>query len=130
MRSEMAHPCSSPERSARKINRSSVPGKTSSRDWLAAIGVDARQQVNAVGVECQQQTLIPRPVPAITTNLSRSLGQREPHLKTGITGFGGDLNISPMLLYNSLHRVQAETCAFSDSFGSEEGFKDVRFYLG
>jgi hypothetical protein len=41
------------------------------------------------------------------TILSRTFCQREPYLKTGVARFGSDLNITPVLLHNSLHSVQA-----------------------
>jgi len=62
--------------------------------------------------------------------LTRSVCQWEPHLKAGITRLGDNLNVPPMLLHDSLHCIQAETGTLSDSFGSEEWFKDVRLYVG
>jgi len=46
-------------------------------------------------------------------------------LKTRVTGFGTDLNISPVLLHNSLDGIQAEAGAFPNSFGCEKRLKDV-----
>ena len=50
-------------------------------------------------------------------------------MKAGVTGLGTDLNISPMLLHNSLDSVQAEACAFPNSFGCEKRLKDVGLHL-
>src|SRR5260370_4093500 len=44
MRSETAHPCIAPERSARRISRSSVPWRRSSRDGSGGIGVGIIQE--------------------------------------------------------------------------------------
>src|SRR5207244_1617067 len=65
-----------------------------------------------------------------TTTSGRSFCQREPHLKASIAGFRTNLNISPVLLHNSLDSVQAEARPFPNSFGCEKRLKDVRFYLG
>lgn len=43
--------------------------------------------------------------PATKARLSRSVRQREPHLKTGVAGFRSDLNISAVFLHNSLHGI-------------------------
>src|SRR5271163_4421846 len=61
--------------------------------------------------------------------LGRSPSQGEPNLKTRVTGFGINLNISPVLLHNSLDGVQAEARAFPNSFGCEKRLKDVRLHL-
>src|SRR5437660_1770165 len=55
--------------------------------------------------------------------------QREPDLETRVTGFGTDLNISPMLLHNSLNGVEAEAGAFANSLGGKKRLKDVGLYL-
>ena len=62
--------------------------------------------------------------------LCRCVGQRKPNLKTRVTRLGSDLNVSPVLLHNSLDSVQAEASALSNSFSSEKGFEDVGLYLG
>src|SRR5208283_1984156 len=54
---------------------------------------------------------------------------REPDLKTRVTGLGINLNISPVLLYNSLHSIEAQACAFPNSFGREKRLEDVRLHL-
>lgn len=59
MRSETAHPCIAPERSARRISRSSVPWRRSSRDESGAIDVGCRQHM-LFDVECQQQSKLAR----------------------------------------------------------------------
>src|SRR5215472_5377686 len=56
MRSDTAHPCIASERSARRISRSRVPWRRSSRDGSGAIGVECRQQDSPPDVECQQQS--------------------------------------------------------------------------
>src|SRR5450755_4029703 len=61
---------------------------------------------------------------------SGSFCQRQPDLKTRVSGFGIHLNVPAVLLHDSLHRVQAEPGSFADSLGREEGFEDVSFYLG
>ena len=50
-------------------------------------------------------------------------------MKPRVTGFGIDLNISPVLFYNSLNCVQAEACAFPHSLGCEERLKDVGLHF-
>src|SRR6266849_4102890 len=50
----MAHPCSAPVCSVRRMSRSSVPCKRSSRDFWA-IGVERLHQYRRVVVGCQQQ---------------------------------------------------------------------------
>ena len=62
--------------------------------------------------------------------LGRTFRQWEPYLKTCVPGFRIDLNAASMLLHDSLNGVEAEAEAFSNSFGSEEGFEDVRLYIG
>ena len=51
-------------------------------------------------------------------------------MKTRVAGFRADLNIAPVLLHNSLNRVEAEPGAFPNSLGGEERFEDVRLYVG
>src|SRR5882762_8707695 len=62
--------------------------------------------------------------------LGQRFRQREPHLKTCVAGFRGDLNISPVFLHDSLNSVEAEPCAFPDSLRGEEWFENVRLYFG
>ena len=50
-------------------------------------------------------------------------------MKTSVARLGTKLNISPVLLHNSLDRVQAEARAFPNSFGCEKRLKDVGLYL-
>ena len=45
-------------------------------------------------------------------------------------GFEVTLNASPVLLHNSLDRVQAEACSFSNSLGGKKRLEDVGLYLG
>src|SRR4029077_292893 len=52
------------------------------------------------------------------------------HLETRVPGSRTDLNSPPVLLHNSLNRVETESCALSDSFGCEERLKDVGLDLG
>src|SRR5580698_8891466 len=61
--------------------------------------------------------------------LDRSPRQGEPHLETRLTGLGTHLNISPVLLHNSLHCVQAEARSFANSFGGEKRFEDVGLHF-
>src|ERR1700733_5843377 len=63
------------------------------------------------------------------TELACCIRQWQPDLKTRVAGFGIHLNIAPVLFYNPLDSVEAETGAFSDSFGGEKRLKDVRLYL-
>ena len=62
--------------------------------------------------------------------LSQAFRQRQPHLKACVSWFRRDLNISPVLLHNSLNCVEAEPGTFPNSLGCKKGFKDVRPYLG
>src|SRR5947209_6811689 len=62
--------------------------------------------------------------------LGRLFGQREPHLEKRVPWLRRDLNVTSMLFHNSLHGVEAEAGAFSNSFGGEERLKDVRLYCG
>ena len=62
--------------------------------------------------------------------LFRGLRYWQPDLEPGVAGFGSDLDISLVLFYDSLDSVEAEAGALSNSFGGEEGFKDVGFYFG
>jgi hypothetical protein len=50
-------------------------------------------------------------------------------LEARVTGLGANLNVSPVLLHNSLDGVQTEACALPNSFGGEKGLKDVGLYL-
>ena len=50
-------------------------------------------------------------------------------MKTRLTRFGSDLNISPMLLHDSLHRIESKARSFPNSFGREKRFKDVGLHL-
>src|ERR1700690_1524822 len=50
-----------------------------------------------------------------------SFGQRQPDLKTSVTGPGIHLNTASVLLPKPRHRVQADSGSFSDSLGCEEG---------
>ena len=50
-------------------------------------------------------------------------------METGVTGFRTELNISPMLFYNSLDSVEAETGTFANSFGCEKRLEDMGLYL-
>src|SRR5579872_104172 len=56
--------------------------------------------------------------------------QRNPDLKTGITGLRLDLNVSPMLPDNPLHCVKAQARALADSLSGEEGLNNMRLYFG
>src|ERR1700730_2211225 len=60
------------------------------------------------------------------TILSQAVRQREPYLESCVAGFRADLNIAPVLLHNSLNRVEAKPCSFAHSLRGEEGFEDVR----
>ncbi len=61
--------------------------------------------------------------------LSQAFRQRQPHLKACVSGFRRDLNISPVLLHNSLNCVEAEPGTFPNSLGGKKRFKDVRPYF-
>src|ERR1700730_16524695 len=63
-------------------------------------------------------------------SLGRSFRQREPHLETCVTGFRVDLNISFVLLHNSLNRVKTEPCTFPDSLRRKKRFEEVRLIFG
>jgi len=65
-----------------------------------------------------------------TYGLGWTFRQREPHLETCVPRSRTDLNSSPVLLHNSLNRVETESCALSDSFGCEKRLKDVGLDLG
>src|SRR5579863_7452920 len=54
---------------------------------------------------------------------------RQPHLEACVAGLGRDLNGPPVLLHDSLNRVEAKPCALPNSFGGEERFKDMRLDL-
>ena len=46
-------------------------------------------------------------------------------MKTSVSGFRAYLNISPVLLHNSLNCVETEAGPLSHSLGSKEWFKNV-----
>src|SRR5271165_5130869 len=66
----------------------------------------------------------------ITFYQRRVFRQREPHLKTGVTGPRGHLNIAFVFLHNALNRVQPQPGSLPYSFGCEEWLEDVWLDLG
>src|SRR5579864_3370499 len=62
--------------------------------------------------------------------LSETLCQREPYLKPRLTGFRVHLNAAPVLLHDTLSRVEAQASAFAHSLGGKKRFEDMRLYLG
>ena len=59
-----------------------------------------------------------------------ALRQRQPNLKTRIPGFGAHLNITAMLLHDSLYGVEAQAGSLPHGLGREEGLKNVGFDFG
>src|ERR1700685_4814540 len=59
----------------------------------------------------------------------QGLSHGGPDLETRVAGLRTQLNISAVLLNNSLDRVQAQARASPHSFGREKRFKDVGLYL-
>ena len=52
-------------------------------------------------------TVMILPIAETAVVLTRSVCQWKPDLKAGVTWFGSNLNVPPMLLYDSLHCIQA-----------------------
>src|SRR5208283_6212426 len=60
------------------------------------------------------------------TLLARLLRQRQPHLKTRISGLGTNLNVAAVLFHDALHRVEAESRPLTYALGREKRLKNVR----
>src|SRR6202163_4701937 len=60
----------------------------------------------------------------------RGFRQRKPYLKTCVTRFRIDLNVTPVFFHDTLHRIQAQSGSLPYSLGGEEWYKDVCLNLG
>ena len=61
--------------------------------------------------------------------LRRGVSKRQPDLKPRVAWFGTQLNISSVLLHDSLNGIQAEARALPNAFGGEKRLKDVGLRL-
>src|SRR5271156_3124919 len=64
------------------------------------------------------------------TILGKAVRRGKPHLKTCVAGFRADSNTAPVLLHDTLNRIEAKARTFANSLRGEKGFENMRLDFG